>query len=166
MLQSALRTNICFASQFLYTRFTDHILVRLLGTWEPYVDGSSQLRAVSGLAYYLSPPLSFSEAILDPIHAAVYLVFTVVACAVFSKMWLEVGGQSAEQIHKELKDQNLVLSVKGNRDENLSRLLKERLREEVPRAAIYGGAVLGFLSVSSDLLGALGSGTSILLAVT
>lgn len=36
----------------------------------------------------------------------------------------------------------------------------------IPTAAAFGGAIIGVLSVGADLLGALGSGTSILLAVT
>lgn len=35
-----------------------------------------------------------------------------------------------------------------------------------PTAAAFGGACIGALSVTSDMLGALGSGTGILLAVT
>lgn len=35
-----------------------------------------------------------------------------------------------------------------------------------PTAAAFGGACIGALSVISDMLGALGSGTGILLAVT
>lgn len=33
----------------------------------------------------MSPPLNFTEALLDPLHSAIYIVFMLVACAIFSK---------------------------------------------------------------------------------
>lgn len=35
MLQSALSSNIFLVSQMLYSRFSDNLLVKLLGIWEP-----------------------------------------------------------------------------------------------------------------------------------
>lgn len=61
------------------------VLVKLIGTWEPK-EGSAQLYATSGIAYYMSPPLSFSDALLDPIHTVVYVAFVITTCAVFSKV--------------------------------------------------------------------------------
>src|ERR1700761_3670099 len=52
MLQSALASNIFIISQMLFGRFSDNLLVRLIGVWEPR-DGSAQLYATSGLAYYM-----------------------------------------------------------------------------------------------------------------
>jgi protein transport protein SEC61 subunit alpha len=73
MLQSALSSNIFLVSQMLYSRFSENLLVRLLGVWEPR-EGSAQLYAASGLAYYMSPPLSFSEALQDPVKTAVFVI--------------------------------------------------------------------------------------------
>jgi hypothetical protein len=42
----------------------------------------------------------------------------------------------------------------------------KELKRIVPTAAAFGGAILGLLSVAADLMGALGSGTGILMAVT
>lgn len=42
----------------------------------------------------------------------------------------------------------------------------KELKRVIPTAAAFGGAILGLLSVSADLLGAIGSGTGILMAVT
>ncbi len=56
MLQSALSSNIFLVSQMLYSRFSENLLVRLFGVWEPR-EGSAQLFAASGIAYYMSPPL-------------------------------------------------------------------------------------------------------------
>lgn len=42
----------------------------------------------------------------------------------------------------------------------------KELKRVIPTAAAFGGAILGLLSVAADLLGAIGSGTGILMAVT
>ncbi|KAL9021033.1 MAG: hypothetical protein Q9185_001701 [Variospora sp. 1 TL-2023] len=159
MLQSALSSNIFLVSQMLYSRFSENLLVKLLGVWEPR-DGSAQLYAASGIAYYMSPPLNFSEAIMDPVHTAIYIVFMLVACAVFSKTWIEVSGSAPRDVAKQLKEQGLVMA--GHREQSMYKELKR----VIPTAAAFGGACIGGLSVASDMLGALGSGTSILLAVT
>jgi protein transport protein SEC61 subunit alpha len=89
MLESALTSNVFIISQMLYNRFPDNLLVKLLGVWEPLED-SSQLAASSGIAYFMSPPHTLKAAILDPVHTAIYIAFTVSACALFSKTWIEV----------------------------------------------------------------------------
>ena len=45
-------------------------------------------------------------------------------------------------------------------------MLYRELGRAFPAAAAFGGACSGALSVASDLMGALGSGTGMLLAVT
>lgn len=107
-----------------------------------------------------SPPLSVKEALLDPLHTAVFVAYMLLACAAFSKTWIEVSGSSPRDVAKQLKEQGLVMA--GHRDESLYRELKR----VIPTAAAFGGACIGALSISSDLLGALGSGTGILMAVT
>jgi len=42
----------------------------------------------------------------------------------------------------------------------------KELKRVIPTAAAFGGAILGLLSVVADLMGAIGSGTGILMAVT
>jgi protein transport protein SEC61 subunit alpha len=159
MLQSALSSNVFLISQMLYSRFSENLLVQLVGVWEAK-EGSAQLFATSGLAYYMSPPLNFTDALLDPIHTAVYIIYMLTACAVFSKTWIEISGSSPRDVAKQLKDQGLVMA--GHREQSMYKELKRI----IPTAAAFGGACIGALSVTSDLLGALGSGTGILLAVT
>ncbi|MCJ1328466.1 translocon subunit [Thelotrema lepadinum] len=159
MLQSALASNYFLISQMLYSRFSDNIIVKLLGTWEPR-EGSAQLYAASGVAYYMSPPLDLKAALLDPVHTAIYIVFMLSACAIFSKTWIEVSGSAPRDVAKQLKEQGLVMA--GHREQSMYKELKR----VIPTAAAFGGACIGALSVASDLIGALGSGTGILLAVT
>ncbi|RXW12435.1 hypothetical protein EST38_g13419 [Candolleomyces aberdarensis] len=159
MLQSALTSNVFIVSQMLATRFPSNLLVKVLGVWEP-MEGSPQLRAVAGIAYYMSPPQTIKEAILDPIHTAVYITFMLSACALFSKTWIEVSGSGPRDVAKQLKDQQMVMA--GHREGSMYKELKR----VIPTAAAFGGAILGLLSVAADLSGAIGSGTGILMAVT
>jgi protein transport protein SEC61 subunit alpha len=159
MLQSALTSNIFILSQMLYNRFPDNLLVRLLGVWEPFEE-SAQLAAKSGLAYYISPPHALKNVLSDPVHSFVYITFMVVACALFSKTWIEVSGSGPRDVAKQLKEQQMVMA--GRREGSMYKELKH----VIPTAAAAGGAILGLLSVAADLMGALGSGTGILMAVT
>merc|ERR1712019_287184 len=109
---------------------------------------------------YLSPPMSIAEVLEDPLHAILYLVFILVACALFSKTWIEVSGSSAKDVAKQLRDQQMVM--KGHRDSSLAK----ELNRYIPTAAAFGGMCIGALTVFADFLGAIGSGTGILLSVT
>jgi len=159
MLESALTSHIYIVSQMLFHRFPENFLVKLLGVWEP-MDESSQLAATSGFAYYISPPRTVRAAFVDPIHTILYILFMTSVCAIFSKTWIEVSGSGPRDIAKQLKDQQLVMA--GHREGSMYKELKR----VIPTAAALGGAVLGLLSVTADLMGAIGSGTGILMAVT
>ena len=131
----------------------------MLGVWDR-LDDNPQLHAVGGIAYYLSPPTSMGAVFRDPIHALIYIAFTLTFCGVFSKVWIEVSGSGPREIAKQLKDNQMVIA--GHRDASMYKELKR----VIPTAAAFGGALIGALSVVADLSGALGSGTGILLAVT
>lgn len=160
ILQTALVSNLYFLSQLLHKRFSGNILVRLLGRWQEVEGQQGQSVPVGGIAYYISPPHSMSEILSDPFHAIFYLVFILSSCALFSKTWIEVSGSSAKDVAKQLRDSKMVM--KGHRD---SALVHE-LNRYIPVAAAFGGMCIGALTVVADFLGAIGSGTGILLAVT
>jgi len=158
ILQTALVSNLYFLSQLLYRRFPTNFLVGLLGQWQDASHG--QAYPVGGLSYYLSPPGSLADILLDPFHAVFYIAFVLTACALFSKTWIEVSGSSAKDVAKQLKDQQMVMV--GYRE---SSMIKQ-LNRYIPTAAAFGGLCIGALSVLADFMGAIGSGTGILLAVT
>ena len=72
------------------------------------MDDSPQLRATSGIAYYMSPPHTIKEAFLDPFHTVIYIAFMLSACAIFSKTWIEVSGSGPRDVAKQLKEQQMV----------------------------------------------------------
>jgi protein transport protein SEC61 subunit alpha len=160
ILMSSLVSNLYFVSQLLYNRAPTNILVRLLGKWQDQDGAPGQKVPVGGIAYYISPPRSLAEVLYDPFHAVFYLVFILTACALFSKTWIEVSGSSARDVAKQLRDQQMVM--KGHRDSALIHVLNRY----IPTAAAFGGMCIGALSVMADFMGAIGSGTGILMAVT
>ena len=61
--------------------------------------------------YYISPPTSLTEVAANPLHAIFYVTFMLSACALFSKTWIEVSGSSANDVAKQLKEQQMFLQV-------------------------------------------------------
>merc|ERR1719181_2614981 len=120
ILQTALVSNLYFFSQLLYRRFKSNMLVNLLGQWQE-MDYGGQSVPVGGLAYYMSPPTTFSAIWEDPFHALFYVAFVLVSCALFSKTWIEVSGSTARDVAKQLRDQQMMF--KGHRDESLLHVL-------------------------------------------
>ncbi|KAK6925476.1 Translocon Sec61/SecY, plug domain, partial [Dillenia turbinata] len=159
ILQSALVSNLYFISQLLYRRYSGNFFVNLLGKWKES-EYSGQSIPVGGLAYYVTAPSSLADMAANPFHALFYLVFMLSACALFSKTWIEVSGSSARDVAKQLKEQQMVMP--GHRDSNL----QKELNRYIPTAAAFGGMCIGALTVLADFMGAIGSGTGILLAVT
>ncbi|KVH96787.1 hypothetical protein Ccrd_001121 [Cynara cardunculus var. scolymus] len=143
----------------LHRKYSGNFLVNLLGKWKES-EYSGQSVPVGGLAYYVTAPSSLADMAANPFHALFYLVFMLTACALFSKTWIEVSGSSARDVAKQLKEQQMVMP--GHRDSNL----QKELNRYIPTAAAFGGMCIGALTVLADFMGAIGSGTGILLAVT
>ena len=68
--------------------------------------------------------------------------------------------RSARDVAKQLMDQDMI--IEGMREESMVRYLNRY----IPTAAAFGGMCIGALSIFADFMGAIGSGTGILLAVT
>ncbi|XP_030632924.1 protein transport protein Sec61 subunit alpha-like 1 [Chanos chanos] len=161
IFQSALVSNLYAISQMLSTRFSDNILVSLLGTWSDTSSGEPvSPHPVGGLCYYLSPLDSFHSILEEPVHAFIYIVFTLLSCGFFSRMWIKFSGENAEEVAKKLKDQNMMRP--GHRHNSLEKTLNKYILQ----VAVLGGICIGALSIMADLFGAIGSGTGVLLAVT
>lgn len=157
ILQSALVSNIFMVSQAMYSRMGSNFITNILGRWDK---GMSRFPVpVGGLVYYMSAPRTLEDIWRDPIHAVAYVVFVLSTCAFLSYSWLGVSGSSPEDVARNLKNQNLV--IVGYRGTSMV----NRLRYYIPTAAAFGGLCIGALTIFADFMGAIGSGTGILLAV-
>ncbi len=159
ILQTALVSNLYFFSQILYKRYKTNFLVRLLGQWQDVESGGHSV-PVGGLAYYISPPRNLLEIARDPFHTIFYITFILISCALFSKTWIEVSGSGVYDVARNLRDNKC--SIMGVRENNTAEILKRY----IPIAATFGGMCIGALTIFADFVGAIGSGTGILLAVT
>jgi protein transport protein SEC61 subunit alpha len=159
ILQTALVSNLYFFSQILYKRYKTNFLIRLLGQWQDVESGGHSV-PVGGLAYYISPPKDILEIARDPFHTIFYISFILISCALFSKTWIEVSGSGVNDVSKNLKDQGYFIG--GVREDQMHTIFKRY----IPTAATFGGMCIGALTIFADFVGAIGSGTGILLAVT
>ena len=73
---------------------------------------TGQMFPAGGLVYYISPPNSIFDVARNPLHALFYVTFMLSACALFSKTWIEVSGSSANDVAKQLRDQQMFLQVR------------------------------------------------------
>ncbi|KAG6756413.1 hypothetical protein POTOM_039841 [Populus tomentosa] len=143
--------NSCFRQR---GTFGGNVLVDLLGSWSESQYPASHSIPVGGLAYYITAPSSLADMAASPMRALFYLVFMLFACAWFSRKWTEVSGSSAKDNQK--------MVMPGYREGQLEAVLKRH----IPVAAAFGGMCLGALTVCADMMGATGSGTGALLAVS
>lgn len=144
----------------LHKKFRNNFFVGFIGKWQEYDMGGHQA-PIGGLAYYISPPRDLFDIQRDPFHALFYTCFVCGTCAFFARIWIDVSGSSAKDIAKQLMEQDMVLEG-GLREESMIKYLNRYINT----AATFGGICIGLLSIVADFMGAIGSGTGILLAVT
>ncbi len=153
ILLSALTSSLYFMSQLLFRRYPKNPLVRLMGIWDDSARGS---RPVWGLSYLLSPPKSIAAVLTEPFHSVFYIVFMLVTCALFALAWVEISGQGPPAVKKMLE----------KRGAKVHGVKKGDLANKIRTAAALGGMAVATLFIAADLLGAIGSGTGVLMAVT
>ncbi len=164
---------------FIYTSNIPVILVaallanvqlwaRLLQQWGHPILGSFQgSMPVSGFVRWINPPnivegiITGSFSAVNIGQAVVYALFMIVGAVIFSIFWVQTSGMDAKSVAKQILSSGL--QIPGfRRDE---RVLQHVLKRYIFPLTIMGGALVGFLAASADLLGALSRGTGILLAV-
>ena len=139
----------------------------LLGTYEKVQSGQGYREvAKSGLVYYLNPP-SLRDLVISNFEADklisifVYALFMIGGSIIFSVLWIQVGSQDPATVAKQILSSGLM--IPGFRKD--PRIIEQILRRYIGPLTVMGGALVGFLAVIADLLGALSRGTGILLTV-
>jgi protein transport protein SEC61 subunit alpha len=164
IVQSTIISQICSFSKIINSHWPDSLVTRLLGVWRSPEQGLGDdwQVPVSGLVYYLQAPTSVKHTLTDPLHTLVYLVICLSTAGIIAYYYINIGGQSPADVAKSLKTQHLTL--KGHREDQKS--IERKLSRLIPTAAALGGILTGLLSFIADFLGAFGSGTGIILAVS
>jgi len=159
ILQTAFVSNMYFLSQVLHRKFKGNFFVGFIGKWQDF-DMAGHSAPVGGMAYYMMPPKDFFDIQRDPLHAILYSTFVMGSCAFFSRIWIDVSGQAPRDVVSNLLDQDM--TIEGVGKETMIRYLGRYILT----AATFGGICIGALCIFADFMGAIGSGTGIMLAVT
>jgi preprotein translocase SecY subunit len=158
---SALFANVYFFSQLIWSTQGrpapgQNFWMDLIGQYNATTN-----QPVGGLSYYVTPPNNLTSVAAEPLRASVYLGILVVFCAVFSLIWLEVGGLGPDKVAKQLMDSGM--QIPGYR--RSGRPIQAILKRYIPVVTILGGIIVGLIAGIADFLGVFGTGTGILLSV-
>lgn len=174
ILSQALYANVLFFAQLLAGPNASFRLnhpglkdfLNLIGQFTTRT-GSSQLIPVNGLAYYLTPPQGLASFITGTagsnpaLHAIIYLAIFITLCVFLGRIWVEVSGLAPKDIAGQILNSKMQIDGFRRSEKVVERILKRY----IPTLTILNGMIIGFMSFSADLLGALGTGTGILLMV-
>ncbi len=122
---------------------------------------------VSGLSYWLGSSNVIELAIKgslqwkEGLQAITHSIFFMLFSAVFAVLWVKTSGMDESSQAKKILSSGL--QIPGFRKDE--RVLEAILKRYILPLTIMGGLAVGLLSSAADLLGALTSGTAILLAV-
>ncbi len=160
---SALFANVYFFTQLLWSQMGapapgTNWFFQIIGD---YNSTSRGVTPVGGLAYFVTPPNNLVSTAAEPIRASVYLAILVAFCAVFSLIWLEVGGLGPDKVAQQLMDSGM--QIPGYR--RSGRPIKAILKRYIPVVTVLGGIIVGLIAGIADFLGVFGTGTGILLTV-
>ena len=160
---SALFANVYFFTQLLWSTQGQpppgtNIIFQIVGDYNATEAG---IQAVGGLAYFVTPPNTIQGVVAEPLRASIYLAILVAFCAVFSLIWLEVGGLGPAKVARQLMDSGM--QIPGYR--RSGRPIEAILKRYIPVVTVLGGIIVGLVAGLSDFLGVFGSGTGILLSV-
>ena len=124
-------------------------------------------QAVSGFAFWLSST-NLLELIIRGGFSTVYLLqgithtlFFIIACTVFSVFWVKTSGMDSASQAKNIAASGL--QVAGFRQDQ--RILESILDRYIMPLTVMGGIAIGLLASLTNLLGAVVSGTSVLLVI-
>ena len=168
---SALFANVYFFSELLWSSQGrplpgTNLLFRIIGDFNVTTSGTgtsatTSIRPVGGLAYFTTAPANIQQVALDPLRAAFYLGILVAFCAVFSLIWLEVGGLGPSKVAKQLMDSGM--QIPGYR--RSGRPIEAVLKRYIPVVTVLGGIIVGLVAAVADFFGTFGTGVGILLSV-
>ncbi|MHA1819623.1 MAG: preprotein translocase subunit SecY [Promethearchaeota archaeon] len=176
ILAQALYANVLFFAQLIAGPESSFRLNH--PDWVPFIEwigrfersSSGQLRPIGGLAYYLTPPQGLSSLIEDIqngtggnplIHAIIYVTLFVLLCVYLGRIWIEVSGLAPRDIAGQILDSKM--QIDGFR--RSKKVIEKILKRYIPTLTILNGLIIGLLSFFADFLGALGTGTGLLLMV-
>ncbi|MBN2014092.1 MAG: preprotein translocase subunit SecY [Candidatus Altiarchaeota archaeon] len=95
------------------------------------------------------------------IHLGIYLIIFTALCVLFGNFWVETTGLSADKVAEQIQQSGM--QIPGFRRDK--RVIENVLNRYIPQITVISSIAVGLLAAGADLLGAIGSGTGILLTV-
>jgi len=170
ILVNALYANFLFFGQMiagpnspLRNPDTDWLL-NLICIFEDTPGGAGQgnfLVPTWGLLYFLSPPQGLDQLLADPIRAIIYLIFFIFLCVMLGRVWVDVSGLAPRDIAQQIIDSGM--QIPGFRSSD--KIIEKILKRYIPTLVIMNGIIIAVMSFFADSLGALTSGTGLLIAI-
>lgn len=163
ILVSALFANVYLISNVLRSNYSNDpgtmgTITRFFGVWDT-PEGSNQQVPIAGLASFTTPPRGIQGVATHPLQAMGYLILMVIFSAIFAMIWVETAGMSSRDVARQLIDADM--QIPGFRRNEV--IIEKYLQQYIPYAAFLGGVFIGLLAALADFMGAIGSGTGILL---
>ena len=124
-------------------------------------------QAISGLAFWMGHTNILELMIRGGfmfkylLQGLTHILFFVFFCTIFSIFWVKTSGMDSKAQAEKIVSSGL--QVAGFRQD--TRILESILDRYIMPLTVMGGAAIGLLAASTDLLGALVSGTAILLVI-
>ncbi|MEM4271679.1 MAG: preprotein translocase subunit SecY [Candidatus Pacearchaeota archaeon] len=132
-----------------------------------FVGGFSQGQAISGLAFWighsnlLQSIIRGNLQIIQIFQAFTHILFFVIFSVIFAVFWVKTSGMDESAQAKKILASGL--QIPGFRKDE--RVMEAILSRYIMPLTVMGAIAVGLLAALTDLLGALTSGTAILLAV-
>jgi len=168
ILAQALYANILFFGQIIWGAFNsenNNPFLNWIGTFYREEE-TGRMVADSGLAKYITPPQGIFRLIEEGmegwVHIFIYAALMILLCWGFSKIWVDISGIAPRDVSRQLLNSGYIVPGFRTSEKVLERLLERY----IPIVAGLGGFLIGILAAAADIMGALASGTGILLMVS
>ena len=160
ILVAALIANLQLLATFL-----DNSGYPILGTFTE--DPNQGAIPESGFIYWINPPELLREMVIGSFTPSMllqglsYILIYVAGAVLFSIFWVQTAGLDARSQAKQMMASGL--QIPGFRKDK--RVLERILKRYISPLTVLGGIAIGLLASVADLLGAIGTGTGLLLTV-
>jgi preprotein translocase subunit SecY len=123
---------------------------------------------VSGIIYWITSPKSLASDLItgaltanESLRGLTYLIFMIACSVLFSVFWISTSGMDATSVAEQIEGAGM--QIPGYRRD--SRVMESVLNRYIPPLAVLSGITVGLFAAFADFIGALGTGTGMLLTV-
>jgi preprotein translocase SecY subunit len=160
ILASALIANLVFMAQLFWANYNP-LNTREELNWIAMFDPSNPQTPIGGIVKYLLPTRGIDATLLEPHHALIYMGIITGIVVLFGRLWVELGGLSPRSAASSLIGADVQIPGFRRTEASIEALLKKY----IPAVTLMSSIFLGLLASGSDILGAFGTGTGLLLMV-